>query len=78
MKKLKYILVLLLGVTVFLADCSKDDDWLIVCDSCPSSKPWSVWSIDLSNPCFSTKSECEAWAKSHVPGDQWKCELCND
>lgn len=48
---------------LFFARCGKDSYDIVVCDSCPSSKPWSLWSIDLRHPCFETKSECQTWAE---------------
>jgi len=76
MKKVKYTLMFLLGLMILLTDCGPDYDW-IICNSCAASSPWSVWSLDLSNPCFNTKSECEEWGRSHLPGDQWKCQICD-
>lgn len=70
-------LSLILFVSIFfLSTCGSDEDWLIVCDSCPSSTPWSVWSIDLRHPCFETKAECEAWAEGTLPVG-WECEKCD-
>ncbi len=77
MKKLKYYFVLLFGLVSLLVNCDDDYD-LIICDSCSSSSPWSVWSLDLSNPCFETKSKCEDWARNNLAGDQWKCQICDE
>jgi hypothetical protein len=76
MKNLRVTIILLVSV-FFLSTCGGgDDDWLIVCDHCPTSKPWSVWNLDLSNPCFETKTKCEAWAEGTLPVG-WECTKCD-
>ena len=75
MKNIRVTIILFVSI-FFLSTCGSDEDWLIVCDSCPSSKPWSVWSIDLRHPCFETKAECEAWAEGTLPVG-WECEKCD-
>lgn len=77
MKKGMLTLVLFFASTFLISNCSGDYGDLIVCNSCPNVSPWSVWSLDLSNPCFKTKAECEAWAKVTLP-DGSKCRMCND
>lgn len=69
--------VLLVFSFLTLSACSGDDWDLIVCDHCPDGKPWSVWNLDLSNPCFETKAECEAWAEGAL-GPQAECMKCNE
>jgi len=67
MKRLKYILVLLLGLTILLADCGGDDDWdITICPKkCPSTEPWVVNYLEVPPPCFKTKEECIEYALSH-------------
>ncbi len=78
MKRSRLTLILLLISSFFLSTCGGSDDWdIIVCDHCPSSKPWSVWNLDLSNPCFETKAGCEAWAEGAL-GPQSKCMKCDE
>jgi len=74
----KYFTLAIFSIVILLCivRCRKDPFDLIVCDSCSPSKPWSVWSIDLSNPCFETKADCEAWAEGHL-GPDTKCMKCD-
>jgi hypothetical protein len=79
MKNVKFykisFVIFIIAAMFFFSRCGDDPYDIIVCNSCPSSKPWSLWSIDLRHPCFETKSECQTWAEGQYFDPE--CQICN-
>lgn len=68
MKKEFFKSFIILYFSFIISGCVKESEFAICGNSCYSTRPWTIETLDRAMPCFISKEECEQWARAHGYG----------